>query len=288
MSRAGRIRTWAASMAPFVIALVSASAAAAHTTPSAGGSGYEEPDVSALKCGTGDRGACPRGDVLRLSGEGLARTRSVTFLGGPGRQDDRVARPQERSPHRVLVAVPGGASSGPLEVVTPTAATTAPRLRVLAAAAAKAPTPPPAPATAAPGADGGVFPIVGAHDYGTGVNRFGGGRGHQGQDVFAKCETPLVSALGGVVVIGKFQERAGNYVVIKADDGTSQAYMHMAAAASVKKGQRVTAGQAIGQVGDTGRADGCHLHFELWDGGWQTDGTAIDPLPALQRWDAAG
>ena len=45
------------------------------------------------------------------------------------------------------------------------------------------------------------FPIAGAHRYGTGAAAFGGGRGHQGQDTFAACGTPLVAARGGVVEV---------------------------------------------------------------------------------------
>src|SRR4051812_28404681 len=32
-----------------------------------------------------------------------------------------------------------------------------------------------------------AFPVRGAHDFGTEENRFGGGRGHRGQDVLARC-----------------------------------------------------------------------------------------------------
>lgn len=281
-------RPWPALLPAIALLLVASAPASAHTSLNPGGSSFEEPDVSALTCDTGTSATCPRGEVLRISGEGLAATRSVTFLGGPGARDDRSARPQQRSPHRVLVAVPGSARSGPVKVRTTTATTTGPRLRVLAADAQPAsPASAADPAAPAAAADGGVFPIRGKHEYGTEVNRFGGGRGHQGQDLFAACGTPLVAALAGTVLITKFQHRAGNYVVIDADDGTSQAYMHLAGPATVAKGQRVTAGQRIGDVGQTGRADGCHLHFEIWTGGWQTGGAPIDPLPALQRWDAA-
>jgi murein DD-endopeptidase MepM/ murein hydrolase activator NlpD len=40
-------------------------------------------------------------------------------------------------------------------------------------------------------------------------------------------------------------------------------------------------------VGDTGRASGCHLHFEEWTApGWYAGGKPFDPLPDLRAWDA--
>ena len=46
-------------------------------------------------------------------------------------------------------------------------------------------------------ADESAFPVHGRHDMGTPVNGFGGGRGHQGQDIFAGCGTPVVAARAG-------------------------------------------------------------------------------------------
>ncbi len=140
---------------------------------------------------------------------------------------------------------------------------------------------------------GDAFPIRGKHDLGGGgAGRFGAGRNghsHQGQDVFAACGTPLVAARGGVVKFRDFQSAAGNYVVIDAaGTGVDYAYMHLKAPALVGKGDTVYTGQPIGEVGDTGDAVGCHLHFELWSApGWYTGGSPFDPLPALKRWDAS-
>ena len=258
-----------------LIALLMPLAAFAHT-PTGGGAAYFEPEVSTLKCATGGASGCPRGAVLRLGGENLAGTKTVIFLGDAGSRDDRRAPARAASQHRVLVAIPKAARSGKLRVVGAAAATVGPRLQVLPVAAV--------PAPRVPGE--GVFPVRGTHDYGTETNTFGGGREHQGQDILAACGTPLVAALGGEVTLTRFQDRAGNYVVIKADDGTSQAYMHLLEPATVTKGDRVTAGQALGQVGQTGRTTACHLHFELWTApGWYEGGVAIDPLPLLKAWD---
>jgi murein DD-endopeptidase MepM/ murein hydrolase activator NlpD len=134
------------------------------------------------------------------------------------------------------------------------------------------------------------FPILGPHVFGTGAAAFGGPRGHQGQDVFAACGTPLVAAHAGTVKFSGFQGRAGNYLVIDNDDvATDYGYMHLRDKALVAEGEHVTTGQLVGYVGDTGDADGCHLHFEIWTApGWYAGGHAIDPLPSLKSWDRRG
>jgi len=137
-----------------------------------------------------------------------------------------------------------------------------------------------------------LFPIQGPHTLVQGGGRFGaprGGYSHQGQDVAAACGTPLIASRGGTVKFAGFQSRAGNYLVLDADKtGRDLVYMHLRDAALVAKGDHVATGQPLGFVGDTGDAEGCHLHFELWSApGWYTGGAPIDPLPSLQRWDAS-
>jgi murein DD-endopeptidase MepM/ murein hydrolase activator NlpD len=138
---------------------------------------------------------------------------------------------------------------------------------------------------------GHAFPIQGTHTIGMEASqRFGAARDghtHQGQDVFAACGTPLVAVHGGTIRYKAFQAAAGNYVVLR-EDGTQAdyAYMHLRDPALVDRGARVTTGQLLGYVGDTGDADGCHLHFEKWPApGWYTGGAPVDPLGDLQSWD---
>lgn len=128
------------------------------------------------------------------------------------------------------------------------------------------------------------FPLGGRHDYGDGL---GAGRGHQGQDIFAKCGKPIYAARGGKVQVKASQSAAGNYVVI---DGRKTrrdyVYMHMERKGRPKEGSRVRTGERIGFESDTGRATGCHLHFELWSGpGWYEGGSPLNPTPKLKRWD---
>jgi murein DD-endopeptidase MepM/ murein hydrolase activator NlpD len=151
---------------------------------------------------------------------------------------------------------------------------------------------------AAPSADqpdsfafyGHMFPVQGKHDYGHAGARFGAGRqghSHQGQDVFAACGTPMVAARAGKVVYRGYHAAAGYYLVIHGDwAGQDYLYAHLRVPALVKAGDRVYTGQPIGEVGETGNARGCHLHFELWSApGWYKGGHPIDPLPQLKHWD---
>jgi murein DD-endopeptidase MepM/ murein hydrolase activator NlpD len=137
---------------------------------------------------------------------------------------------------------------------------------------------------------GYVFPVRGAHQFNMGAGRFGAARRghvHQGQDVFARCGTPLVAARGGPVIYAGYHVLAGYYVVIDGKGtGIDFAYMHLRQPALVVTGEAVSTGQQIGEVGDTGDAVGCHLHFEEWTApGWYKGGHPFDPLPDLKRWD---
>lgn len=138
---------------------------------------------------------------------------------------------------------------------------------------------------------GYAFPILGVHEFGMGAGRFGAarfGHTHQGQDVMAACGTPLVAARGGKVQYAGYQYAAGNYVVIDGR-GTPNDFMyaHMAEPSPLHTGDTVRTGQPIGIVGDTGDAEGCHLHFEIWGPpGWYEGGSPFDPLPELEKWDA--
>jgi murein DD-endopeptidase MepM/ murein hydrolase activator NlpD len=138
---------------------------------------------------------------------------------------------------------------------------------------------------------GYAFPILGAHEYGMSAGRFGAGRSghtHQGQDVMAACGTPLVAARGGIVQYSGYQGAAGNYVVIDGrGTGYDFMYAHLAEPSPLATGDTVRTGQPIGIVGETGDAQGCHLHFEMWEQpGWYEGGSPFDPLPYLEKWDA--
>jgi murein DD-endopeptidase MepM/ murein hydrolase activator NlpD len=239
-------------------------------------------------CNTID--AVKAGAVLRFQGPLLTKGKRVVYLGGAGAEDDVLAKLRI---HRVgatkvaMAALPKRAKSGPVSIEVSAGVRSAASTEAITFPGQMVRIADVAPLTG----PGPFFPIRGAFRFGTGTAAFGGGRNHEGQDVFAKCGTPLVAAEAGVVTTNKFHARAGNYLVIDVDGGThDEMYAHLKAPALPPLGARVEAGTPIGEVGDTGRADGCHLHFEYWDGNWQGVGGAgkpVDPLATLKAWAAA-
>ena len=87
-----------------------------------------------------------------------------------------------------------------------------------------------------------------------------------GIDYSAGSGTQVRAPRAGVVTTsgsGQASGWAGTYVTIRHSDGTSSLYAHLSSA-EVSDGQRVNAGDVVGQVGRTGRALGPHLHFEVY------------------------
>jgi murein DD-endopeptidase MepM/ murein hydrolase activator NlpD len=121
--------------------------------------------------------------------------------------------------------------------------------------------------------------VIGAHfgEYGS------WSRYHTGLDFRAADGTPIRAVKAGVVLYaGNSGDWAGNHVAIKHADGMTTMYSHMSSMA-VQAGQTVSAGQVIGRVGETGRAFGAHLHFELYPVGVKYGDVykAINPQPWL-------
>lgn len=145
---------------------------------------------------------------------------------------------------------------------------------------------------------GYVFPLRGAYDLGTKIDRFGAprdGHVHEGQDIFGKLGTPEIAVHDGVVVDrGKNTDPdsggRGNFLAIYSPrDDRSFVYMHMLKPPPVFVGQQVHAGEVIGQLGCSGDCDGPHLHFEVRIGRASpgAEVKAVDPLPYLRQWPQA-
>ena len=96
-------------------------------------------------------------------------------------------------------------------------------------------------------------------------------RYHSGIDIdgFNNAGQAVVAAASGTVITASYDGGYGNYVII--DHGnTSTVYAHCSGLA-VSAGQYVSQGQTVGYLGDTGRATGVHLHFEVYVGDGRVD-----------------
>ncbi len=93
----------------------------------------------------------------------------------------------------------------------------------------------------------------------TGVNRM-----HYGIDLANAEGVPVVASMDGTVVaIGSNEKGYGKYIILKHQAGFQTLYAHLLKW-SVTKGQKVIQGQKIGEMGNTGRSTGPHLHFAIY------------------------
>ncbi len=87
-------------------------------------------------------------------------------------------------------------------------------------------------------------------------------------DIGAPVGTPIVAMADGVVMFAKADGWNGAYgglTIIQHDNGTQTLYAHQSRV-NVTAGERVSQGQKIGEVGNTGRSTGPHLHLEVRKG----------------------
>lgn len=88
---------------------------------------------------------------------------------------------------------------------------------------------------------------------------------HYGVDLEAPEGTPVRAFAAGTVTVSAQSSELGNYVIVQHDNGYTTLYAHCSAVTASAR-QQVALGDVIAEVGQTGRATGPHLHFELHDG----------------------
>ena len=154
----------------------------------------------------------------------------------------------------------------------------------------------PAPEVVARLSRGGyVFPVFGPAAFG---NTFGAfradvaGKWHHGEDLVAPSGTPLLAVASGTLFSVGWNDVGGWRLWLRDDAGNEFYYAHLSAYSPLAiAGKRVTAGDVLGFVGDSGDAEGGppHLHFEIhpvellvhgYDG-------AVAPYPFLIAWRRA-
>ena len=114
-----------------------------------------------------------------------------------------------------------------------------------------------------------------------GRNIGSGAEFHYGSDIANSIGTPIVAAADGIVSYAAPMGTYGNVIMITHSiDGQifTTVYAHLNGY-NVGSGQSVSKGQVIGQMGNTGRSTGPHLHFEIHNGPWNgSRSNAVNPI----------
>ena len=124
------------------------------------------------------------------------------------------------------------------------------------------------------------------------VNRItqGYGNGHRGIDlgwrsnenqnrVFPNCSGVVEATLDNIPNGSEAGGGWGNYVLVRHSNGYRSRYAHLRSGLPVRVGQTVNENTQIGVIGESGRAYGRHLHFEVQTGA--SSNTRIDPTRYL-------
>lgn len=98
------------------------------------------------------------------------------------------------------------------------------------------------------------------------------GRLHAGTDFAASTGTPIYATGEGVVTHADWQSGYGRLIKVQHEFGIETRYAHLSRI-RVKVGERVSKGQRIGDMGNTGRSTGTHLHYEV-----RVGGNAVNPM----------
>jgi hypothetical protein len=112
-----------------------------------------------------------------------------------------------------------------------------------------------------------------------GVDRDGGRRSHEGIDIFAKRNTPLLAAADGIVTRVNENTLGGKVIFMRPSGKDYSLYYAHLDQQLVKPGQNVRTGEVVGLMGNTGNAKTTspHLHFGIY-----TSNGAVDPLPFVK------
>lgn len=104
----------------------------------------------------------------------------------------------------------------------------------------------------------------------------GGRRMHNGTDFAAPHGTDIFATADGVVIYAGWSSGYGKLVKIQHEFGIETRYAHMSRI-RVSKGQRVSRGQQIGDMGSTGQSTGTHLHYEV-----HVNGKPVNPMNYIE------
>lgn len=102
------------------------------------------------------------------------------------------------------------------------------------------------------------------------------GRLHAGIDLAGAYGSPVLATAEGVVTHAGWMSGYGRLVTIKHEYGIETRYGHMSQI-RVNVGDRVSRGDRIGDMGNSGRSTGTHLHYEV-----RTGGSPVNPMTFIK------
>lgn len=100
----------------------------------------------------------------------------------------------------------------------------------------------------------------------------GGRRMHNGADFAGPRGTDIFATADGMVKFAGWRSGFGRLIILRHEFGVETYYAHNSTI-RVKQGQRVSRGDHIADMGNTGRTTGTHLHYEV-----RVDGTPVNPM----------
>jgi murein DD-endopeptidase MepM/ murein hydrolase activator NlpD len=104
----------------------------------------------------------------------------------------------------------------------------------------------------------------------------GRSRMHEGTDFAASHGTPIYATADGVVIHAGWQGGYGRLIKIRHEFGIETRYAHLSNI-RVQEGQRVSRGDRIGDMGNSGRSTGTHLHYEV-----RISGRPVNPMTYIK------
>jgi len=140
-----------------------------------------------------------------------------------------------------------------------------------------------------------AFPVIGNNTYAHTHHDY------PATDIIARCGLKVVAVTSGTILVVNRRDiwkasvnagdtRGGLSISLLGDDGVRYYGSHMSTIdAKITPGVRVTTGQTLGKIGDTGDASACHLHFGISPpcskvGDWWIQRGTIFPWPYLDAW----
>ena len=104
----------------------------------------------------------------------------------------------------------------------------------------------------------------------------GSGRLHEGQDLAADYGAPINTTADGTVIFAGWEGGYGRLVKVRHAFGIETRYGHLSQI-RVDVGQKVSRGDRIGDMGNSGRSTGTHLHYEV-----RLSGSAVNPMTFIR------